>query len=102
MQLNLRIRELRKERGLTLADLAGKVGVSTPHMSEVERGKKNLNNHLLERISEALGVHPTQLLGDTESQQWNSLKSIVEDLSRDDQDRVLEFALGLRATSKQR
>ncbi|UWQ30224.1 helix-turn-helix domain-containing protein [Leisingera sp. M523] len=63
MQLTLRIRELRKTNGLTLAELAGKIGVSAPHLSEVERGKKNLNNHLIERIADALGVSPTELLG---------------------------------------
>ena len=31
-------------------------------MSEVERGVKNLNNHLMERISGALGVQPSALL----------------------------------------
>ena len=62
MELNLRIRELRTDKGLTLVELAEKVGVSTPHLSEVERGKKNLNNHLMVRIAAALGVSPEDLI----------------------------------------
>lgn len=63
MSLNLKIRELRKAKGLTIAQLAEKVGVSTPHMSEVERGVKNLNNHLIERISASLNVGASELIG---------------------------------------
>ena len=62
VELSIRIRKLRKERGWTIAQLAERVGVSQPHMSEVERGKKNLNNHLLVRIADALKVKPHELI----------------------------------------
>ena len=38
--LGARLRELRKEKGLKLAALANKSGVSLAYVSEVERGKK--------------------------------------------------------------
>lgn len=62
MSLKLHIRDIRKAQGLTLATVAGRVGISTPHLSQIERGDKNLNNHLIERISAALGVQPHDLV----------------------------------------
>lgn len=61
MKLTIRIRELRKSKGWTLEELAGRVGISSPHLSEIERGKKNLNNHLIERIARSLGVEHHEL-----------------------------------------
>lgn len=61
MSLKLHIRDIRKAQKLTLAVVAGRAGISIPHLSEIERGEKNLNNHLLQRISAALGVRPQDL-----------------------------------------
>jgi len=99
MELNIQIRRIRKERKLTIAELAEKVGVSTPHMSEVERGKKNLNNHLWERISTALGVAPSELIGVAPAGKWEHLKTIAESLSQSDLDRLTRFAEALSASS---
>lgn len=62
MSLKLHIRDIRQAQGLTLATVAGRVGISIPHLSQIERGDKNLNNHLMERISAALGVQPHDLV----------------------------------------
>jgi transcriptional regulator with XRE-family HTH domain len=94
MSLPLRIRDLRKERGLTLAQLAEVVGISVPHMSQVERGVKNVNNHLLERIARALRVEPYQLIVDGPPDR-GALMEVVALLSAEDQERVETFARGL-------
>jgi transcriptional regulator with XRE-family HTH domain len=105
MELNLQIRQLRKDRNLTLKELAERVGISAPHLSEVERGKKNVNNHILTRIANALDVPPKALIGDNDDDDddWAQLKAIVQDLSQDDVDRLTRFAEGLAgsASSKQ-
>lgn len=62
MSLKLHIRDIRQAQGLTLETVAGRVGISIPHLSQIERGDKNLNNHLMERISAALGVQPDDLV----------------------------------------
>lgn len=95
MSLNLRIREIRQRRGLTLAELADKVHVSAPHMSEVERGKKNLNNHLLERISAALGVAPADLIAAPGQSRYNALLAVLDHLDDEDRTRVEAFAAAL-------
>lgn len=96
MELNLRIRELRTEKQLTLAQLADMVGVSIPHLSEVERGKKNLNNHLLVRIASSLGVHPDDLISSDNRYSLSVFHSEMADLSPDDQERVRAFVAALR------
>lgn len=97
MGLNIRIRQLRKDRGLTLEQLAGRIGVSAPHLSEVERGKKNLNNHLIERLSDALGVKHTDLIGEEAPppKPFNRLEATMNRLPEADQARVEAFALAL-------
>jgi transcriptional regulator with XRE-family HTH domain len=97
MALTIRIRELRQQRGLTLAELAGMVGISTPHLSQVERGVKNLNNHLLERLSKALGVEPYELIAGG-APEGSTLDEICADLPPEDRARVEAFARNLRAT----
>lgn len=101
MGLNLHIRELRKGRGLTLEQLAEMVGVSVPHLSEVERGKKNLNNHLLVRLSGALNVRPEALLSDQDDD-LAALRSAMTRLSEADRRRVEEFARALLASQQER
>jgi transcriptional regulator with XRE-family HTH domain len=93
MALNIRIREIRKARRMTLAQLADEVAVSTPHISEVERGLKNLNNHLLERIARALGVTPSDLISD--GRDSIQISELVARLDARDKARVAAFAEAL-------
>lgn len=96
MSLNLRIRELRQARGWSVETLAGKVSISTPHMSQVERGIKNLNNRLIDELSAALGVEPFELFAPRQDR--DSTLRVMADLSDDDRARVEAFAAALAST----
>jgi transcriptional regulator with XRE-family HTH domain len=50
------IRQLRKAKGLTLQDLAERIGMSIGYVSQLERNRSTLTVAALMRISEALGV----------------------------------------------
>ena len=95
MPLDIHIREIRQKQGYTIAELASKVGISTPHMSEVERGKKNLNNHLLQRISAALRVSPSALIATDNDAAIDNLIATTRGLSPDEVARVAAFASAL-------
>jgi transcriptional regulator with XRE-family HTH domain len=97
MGLTIRIREIRKQRGLTLEQLAPMVGISVPHLSQVERGVKNVNNHLLERIAKALGVAPYELIAEGPPVA-STLDAICSQLTPEDRERVETFARALLAT----
>lgn len=96
MALNLRIRELRKARGWSVETLAGKVNVSTPHMSQVERGIKNLNNRLIDELSAALGVEPYELFAPRQDRK--DVLRVLADLTDDERARVEAFAAALAST----
>lgn len=52
------IREVRKARGLTLAELSGQVACSVAYLSRIERGTTKISVELLTQISGALSVDP--------------------------------------------
>lgn len=49
------IRNLRKEKGMTLTELAKAVGVSQPFLSQIERGTKTVSIPLGVEIANVLG-----------------------------------------------
>jgi DNA-binding XRE family transcriptional regulator len=56
-----RVRELRRERGLTLKALGSRAGLSHPFLSQLERGLARPSVGSVERIARALGVPVTAL-----------------------------------------
>lgn len=51
--------ELRRQRlrqGRTLADVAGRAGISTQYLSEIERGRKEPSSEILAAVGAALGL----------------------------------------------
>ncbi len=58
-----RVRILRAEKGLTLAQLAKTVGIGASYLSEIERGRVNPAPATLGRIAEALGTNIGAILG---------------------------------------
>lgn len=57
-----RVRELRKEHGLSQVELAAKVGIDRSYMGFLERGERNPSLEVIASIAEALGVTPDELL----------------------------------------
>jgi transcriptional regulator with XRE-family HTH domain len=55
------LREERRTSGRTLADVAGRAGVSTQYLSEVERGLKEPSSEVLGAVSGALGLRLVDL-----------------------------------------
>ncbi len=61
-QLGDTIRELRKERSLTLEDLAGLAEIHTTTLSQIERGITNPQWESLRAVADALAVDSSVLL----------------------------------------
>lgn len=62
-RLGVRVKDLRKEAGLTLDELAGRSGVSRAMISKLERGEKNPTLVIAARLAEGLGVSLSRLAG---------------------------------------
>ena len=54
--LGARLRHLRRERELTLADTASQAGISVQYLSEVERGLKEPSSEVISAVFGALGT----------------------------------------------
>ncbi len=61
-----RVRRLRQERGWSQQELSLRSGISTPHISSIERGKRFPSLEYALRIAESLGV-PLNALCDESS-----------------------------------
>jgi transcriptional regulator with XRE-family HTH domain len=62
LQVGTRIRELRREQGLSLAALADASALSKGHLSSVEHGLAAITIHTIARLAEGFGVPPLYLL----------------------------------------
>ena len=56
----------REERGMTQAALAAAMDVDRAHVSAMERQEQNVTIVTLQKVANALGVEPAQLLALTE------------------------------------
>lgn len=59
-----RIAELRKRQGLSQTDLAQAIGTTLSMLGKLERGERKLDTSWLEKLSAALGVKPSDIIGD--------------------------------------
>lgn len=61
-----RLRAYRRSKGKTIAQVADASGLSLPYISNLERGRGNPTVGAINRLAEALGIGPSQLVGDRE------------------------------------
>lgn len=59
--MELRIKELSKENGISITKLAEMVGITQPNMSNIANNKTSPSLELLDRIATALNVDITEL-----------------------------------------
>lgn len=100
-----RIGVLRRERGLSLADLAKAAGTTKAQIQKLERGDRRLSLEWMERLAGALKVKPSDLLpaGSVSCQHGPEEREILEIVSRlpvEDRVLVVRIATELMATLK--
>ena len=65
MDLGKKIKQMRNQKGLTQEEVAKYVGVGKSAVAKWENGRvSEIKRSNLQKLSEALGLKPTQLLGD--------------------------------------
>jgi len=71
--LGQRLRALRLDQQETLAETAGRAGISPQYLSEIERGRKEPSSEMIAALAGALGTTLTvlteQVVGDLRRQQ---------------------------------
>lgn len=76
-----RIKEWRKTRGLTLKQLAERIGTSNQQISHLENGRRRLSLEWMQRLAKALDCLPSDLLVDP-SQPRNERERVMIELFR--------------------
>lgn len=97
------IRELRKERRMLQQELAERIGVSVPHISNIENGKTKFSAQVLMDLACALEVTPDALLltcGRQEGLYGRVLEEIDSVLSECTAEQMLLFGDLVQATRK--
>ncbi|PUB09583.1 helix-turn-helix domain-containing protein [Paenisporosarcina sp. OV554] len=87
--VGITLKSLRKERKLTLKDLAAETGVSISFLSQVERGKSSVTLESLKKIADALSVNPSVFFAKDDVQDDLSIRQerfFYKDLSHGVQD----------------
>lgn len=56
------LKAIRKSRGLTIEQMAEALEVHRTYVTSLEGGRRNISLGVLERLSDALGVDPLQML----------------------------------------
>ena len=51
-----KLRKLRKQRGISQEELAGRAGLHRTYVSSVERGERNVSLETIERLARGLGL----------------------------------------------
>ena len=67
MDIQQRIRTLRKQRGLSAEEVAREMGISRPYYTLLEGAKRRLSAEHLEKIARVFGVSVGELYGDKTS-----------------------------------
>lgn len=62
VEVGVRIRQLREQKGLSQEELGHRAGVDRTYVSSCERGRRNVSLLTLYRIAAALEVEPAELL----------------------------------------
>ena len=107
-----RIKELRKECGILQADLAKILKVGQGTISNWENGRTEPDQESLFTMSQHFGVSIDYILGNTDTKkaftteevnalpEAQALREVMESLSLEDRQRVLEFGRNLALTSR--
>ena len=61
-QLGMRIRYLRKNKKMSIEDLALEAGINKNYLSDLERGKRNPTIKVMEKIAVALEISISELV----------------------------------------
>lgn len=113
--MNNRIRELRKQRGLTMKQLGNVVGLAESTISQYETGKREPDNETLLKISEYFSVTVGYLIGADEPKEapTNGERDILDEvdvafygdykeLSEDEQETVRDMVRLMRQRKEKR
>ncbi|USI67009.1 helix-turn-helix domain-containing protein (plasmid) [Lactococcus petauri] len=92
MEITQRLKELRKELGLTQQEVAEQLNILKESYRRWENGHSNPNKTSLEKLAKFYEVSASYLLGETDVRSGTEINNIMEQLSQPRQKETLDFA----------
>jgi transcriptional regulator with XRE-family HTH domain len=97
MKTSEKIRNLRLEKGLSQEALGNLVGVQKSAINKYEKGRVvNIKRSTLQKLADALGVSPAELLDDTETEivltpNESTLLNLYRELNDEGQEKATDY-----------
>lgn len=88
-----RIKSLREARGWTQEDLAGRMDISSNHLSSIERGKENPTFDTLVKFSDALKVEMWELFDFGHEVSLGELREVMNKFTKEMDEEKLRLAV---------
>ncbi len=95
--LGKRIKEIRRNKGLTQDELAEKIGIESGSISNIENGKYYPTADNLEKIIKALNISPQNLFVIEHNQDNDVLLNEINLILEENPDKIKEFYKILKA-----
>ena len=73
-EMSKKLKQKRKQQGLTQAQLSNRVGITQAFLAEIESGRKRPSIEVLEKLCDTLGCSADYLLGIARTRHYTSLK----------------------------
>lgn len=90
-QFGLRLRELRKRKGLTQEDLAELLSIGVRSVGKIETGNSFPSTETLEKIIKVFEISPVELFDFEHLQSKDSLKNLIFDMVNSNPDKVQDI-----------
>ncbi len=90
-KLGKRIQEIRKSKKLTQEKLAEMIGIDTPNLSNIERGKRFVSSDTLEKIIKSLNVKEKDLFDFEHVKSKNELINSINNILNESDIKEIEY-----------
>ncbi len=90
-KLGKRIQEIRKSKKLTQEKLAEMIGIDTPNLSNIERGKRFVSSDTLEKIIKSLNVKEKDLFDFEHIKSKNELINSINNILNESDIKEIEY-----------
>ena len=100
-KLGLRIQELRKSKNMTQEKLAEKIGLDTPNLSNIERGKRFVSESTLEKIIKALNISEKELFDFGHIKPKQELINKINEILNESNEKEVQFCYKILTDLKQ-
>ena len=90
-KLGKRIQEIRKSKKMTQEKLAEMIGLDTPNLSNIERGKRFVTSETLEKIINALNVREKDLFDFEHIKSKEELIKLINNILHNSSEKEIEY-----------